>query len=141
MSALPGFIEFLVNMPIPSELVAKRFGQVPYKNKIALEKYFQARKEASLLDLLDEVKPWESLFTWQKENQVWQGFTADLERLLTGEGAKLEIKEKVKRIGAVGNQLGRMLSHLADNPTTRDRVRRQKRGGKNYYYVYPPISK
>ena len=138
-AALPGFIHFLVNMPIPAELRAKRLGQIPYKNKVALEKYFQARKEASLLELIDELRPWEG-FSWKTEDQVWQGFTSDLERLFTSESTRPEIKERTKRIGAIGPQLGRMLSNLAENPTTSHRVRRQKRGGKSYYYIYPPTS-
>ena len=129
-------------MPIPSALRAKRFGQMPYKNKLTLNKYFQVRKEALLLDLIDELRPWEtSLFGWKTKEQVWRGFTNDFETLLMGEGGRPEIKERAKPIGAIGNQIGRMLSNLAENPTTSDRVRRQKHGGKSYYYIYPPISK
>jgi hypothetical protein len=140
-AALPGYLYHLVNMSVQQDLFDSRFGQIAYKNPIAVRKYFNVTKEATLLDIIDA-----ALF--DKSNPAflhmphlrrsptdpWKGFTKDLEH---------ELKERnyghqLERMGATGNMLGKMLTGIAENPSTSQRIRTISRGSRNSYEIYPP---
>jgi hypothetical protein len=140
--ALPGYVHHLVNMPVQQELWGDRFGQLPYKNPIAMQKYFNLTQEAGLLELIDK-----TLFSSLKVNVAgaksirtrgyFKGHAAELEKQLQNYNADHELE----KIGATGHMMGRMLHAIRANPSTEDRIRITKRGGRSFYYVFPPQDK
>jgi hypothetical protein len=140
-AALPGYLYHLINMPVQGDLFDGRFGQVPYKNPTALDKYFNVTKEATLLEIIDAAlfdennrgflhKP----HLRRNTKERWQGFTMDLERELK----ERDYAHRCEKIGATGNMLGRMLTSIAENTSTSERIRITTRNGRSYYHISPP---
>jgi len=133
---LPCFINHLVKMKIPPQALDKRFGQRAYQNRIAQEKYFNVTHEADLLEIIDEM-----LFSkgglWRpaQPGDGWEGRAKELESLLQMDR---DCWQRCQRLGAIGQQLGKLLSGIAKNPATRQRVRVTTRANRSYYYIYPP---
>jgi hypothetical protein len=129
---LPAFIDFLVKLEVPEQLADKRFGQVAYKNKEAFDKYFAVTKQASLLDIIDDV-----IFSGGLHDEGWQGFARDLEmRLKLGHDE--EIKHHLRSLGLEGHTFGSALHKIHDNPSTKHRIRITRRGNKSYYHIAAP---
>ena len=140
-AALPAYLYYLINMEVQGELFEGRFGQVPYKNPTALNKYFNVTKEATLLDIIDSALFDESnpaffsrSYLGRNIKEPWKGFTKDLERELKEGGCE----HQCEKMGATGNMLGRMVTSIAENPSTSERIRSTTRNGRSFYYIYPP---
>ena len=127
---LPAFLDYLTAMEVPEQLRATRFGQVPYKNPVALEKYFSATHEASLMEIIDE-----ELFTGFSPPEYWEGRARDLEVRLR---ANRDVWRQCEKLGATGQGLGKMLHAIARNPSTRLRVRVTTRSKQSFYRILPP---
>jgi len=140
--ALPAFIHYLTTeFEISEELFDKRFGQKPYVNQTVLDKYFQVTHEASLLELIDA-----TYFTGEKRTftdlkkrakEYMEGYATTLVQMLETSDASREFQ----RLGALNPvTLGTMLTSVAQNPTTADRIKITMRGNKKVYRIFPPNS-
>ena len=138
---LPCFVNYLVEMPVPSLLWDKRFGQKAYKNRTARDKYFSVTQEADLMQIIDEVlfKNSVGFFVQTGEStktaDFWEGYAKDLETKLQ---KATQWWQKCEKIGATGQMLGKMLHSIAENPSTKLRVRVTTRGNQSFYRIFPP---
>jgi hypothetical protein len=137
--ALPGYVHHLVNMPVQEKLFHGRFGQKPYKNQLALDKYFSLTQEAGLLELIDEAlfkidRKGELVSMDIKKHGCFRGYAKELESTLRMHKGDQDLE----KIGATGHQLGKMLHAIAENPSTKHRMRITKRKGRTFYYIFPP---
>ncbi len=139
---LPCFVNYLVEMNIPPAMWDARFGQEPYKNRTAWDKYFSVTHEADLMEIIDEVmfKDKMGFFSQPghssslKTREDWQGYANELEELLS----RSNRWEQCKKLGATGQMLGKMLHNIAENPSTRLRVRVTTRANRSFYQIHPP---
>jgi hypothetical protein len=138
--ALPGFIHYLtMEFEVREELFDKRFGQKPYVNQTVLDKYFQVTHEASVLELIDA-----TFFTSDRRGftdlknrprEYIEGYATTLVQMLETSDASREFQ----RLGALNPvTLGTMLTSVAQNPTTKHRIKITMRGNKKVYRIFPP---
>jgi hypothetical protein len=136
---MPAFAYHLLEMEVPTKCYdrEKRFGQLAYKNPVALQKYFNLTRESTLLDIIDV-----SLFAHDPKllklrdiTEDWEGRAGELEAILR---RSKERAEKLDDMGAKGQHFGRCLQSLASQPFAAKRIRVTTRSGGSYYYIKPP---
>jgi len=138
--ALPGFIHHLTDeFEVPKGMFDKRFGQKAYLNQMALNKYFQVTHEASLLELIDATyfTGQQRTFTdlKQRGQPYIEGFATTLVQMLESSDGSREFQ----RLGALNPvALGTMLTAVAQNPTTKERIKIRNYSNRKVYRIFPP---
>ena len=134
VSELPAFLAFLESWTIPADIADSRYGVRAYQNPEIVEKLNELNPEDRLLEIIDL-----QFFRNSLCREPWTGTAAELERRLTGDGAKCE-REAGRLLGwsaACGSYLARLAKsdrlHIAGRVTARSGG-----GGIKAWTINPP---
>jgi hypothetical protein len=116
---LPAFADFLLTMPIPPEMIGRRYGVASFIPEELALTIFEGEPEHHLLLLIDK-----GLVAGFDDEGLWKGDSEDLKQALCGESSSVR-GSAVRLLGGVqAATLGIWLSHLAQKFPARVRKHR-----------------
>ena len=129
--ALSAFCHYLLHMPIPAAMQARRYGVASYIPEDIALRIFEGEPEHHLLLLIEK-----AFFADEDERDVWRGDAEDLKQTLCADSSPVR-GSAVRLLGGVQlATIGIWLSHLAAKFPAR--VQKHRKGDKREWLVNPP---
>jgi hypothetical protein len=128
MNELPGYLDWLENeFEIPADFRSERFGVREFHHPELVEALDELSPANTLLDLIDQAKPWEV-------DTEWEGPATELRQILCNND---KTRRDAERILYWTNACGQYLGEL--EKTHKDRLKSRRVNGRTKWRILPPI--